>query len=62
MQWKEKQVEDKVLCILNMSTDESNLSYLCSGEFTPNEARIDPATPWLTGWMIYISDADAVAQ
>jgi len=60
MQWKEKQVEGKALCKLNMSSGVSKLSFLCSGQFTPEE--IVPATHWLTGWMSYISNADAVAQ
>jgi hypothetical protein len=60
MQWKEKQVEGKALRILNMSTGVSKLSYLCSGQFTPGETV--PATHRLTGWMSYISNADAVAQ
>jgi hypothetical protein len=62
MQWKEKQVEGKALCILNIGTGKSKLSYLCSGQFTHKEIHVVPATHWLTGWMIYISTADAVAQ
>jgi hypothetical protein len=60
MEWKEKQVKGKALCILNMNTGASKLSYLCSGQFTPE--KIFPATHWLTGWMSYSSNADAVAQ
>ena len=60
IQRREKQVEGKALCVLNMSPGESKLSYLCSGQFTPEETV--PATQWLTGWMSHISNADAVAQ
>jgi hypothetical protein len=52
MQWKEKQLERKALWILNVNTGASKLSYLCSGQFTPEE--IVPATHWLAGWMSYI--------